>query len=80
MTAVGISITHLFDRGYDFRPTGLSWILSIAATALILYSFMRDFDAALRQQLPQPYRYWMLVIGLILYCAAYVHVYRNSKK
>ena len=78
MTAVGISMTYLIDRGYDFRPTRLSWILSIAATALILYSFMRDFDAALRQQMPQPYSYWLLVIGLILYGAAYVHVYRKT--
>ena len=80
MIAVGISITCLVDRGYDFRPTWLSWLLSIAATALILYSFMRDFDATLHQQMPQAYSYWMLIAGLFLYCTAFGHVYRSVVK
>lgn len=77
MTAVGISITCLVDKSYDFRPTGLSWILSIAATTMILYSFMRDFDATLHQQMPRAYSYWMLIAGLFLYCTAFGHVYRS---
>jgi len=78
MITIGISITWLVEKGYYFRPTGFSWLLSIAATALILYSFMRDFDATLNQQMPQPYSYRMLVAGLLLYCVAFGHVYRHT--
>lgn len=80
MTAIGISITHLFQRGYDFKPTLLSWILALAGTASILYSFVRDTGAGFRQQIPEPYRYELLVMGLILYSAAYLHSYANVKK
>ena len=80
MTAIGISVTLLFHRGYDFKPTLLSWILSLAATSSILFSFVRDTDAGLRQQIPEPYRYELLIAGLILYSAAYLHSYVKVKK
>ncbi len=80
MTAIGISITLLFHRGYDFKPTLLSWILSLAATASILFSFVRDTDAGFRQQIPEPYRYELLIAGLILYSAAYLHSHAKVKK
>lgn len=80
MTATGISITLLFHRGYDFKPTLLSWILSLAATASILFSFVRDTDAGFRQHIPEPYRYELLITGLILYSAAYLHSHVKVKK
>ena len=76
MTVTGFSITHLVHRGYDFKPTVLTWILACAATAVILFSFMRDFNATLHQNMPRPYHYSLLVTGLFLYCGAYFHTYR----
>lgn len=55
-----------------FRPTVLSWLFSILATVLILYSFMYDTDATLRGAHPLPYRYELLIVGLVLYIAAYI--------
>ena len=75
MIAAGISMTRLIGRGYEYRPTALSWMLALAATVVILYSFMRDTGAGLRQAMPEPYRWPLLVFGLILYITAVVHTH-----
>ncbi len=80
MIIIGISITGLFENGYDFKPSKTTWILAIIATLLLLFSFMHDTGAALHQEIPEPYLYWLLVIGLVLYTAAYVISYRKVKK
>jgi hypothetical protein len=72
MTACGIGIVVRTAQGKHFKPTLISWLLSVAATALILYSFMHDTDATLRGQMPKPYLSGFLVLGLILYGVACV--------
>ncbi|MDH4158107.1 MAG: hypothetical protein OEW00_12615 [candidate division Zixibacteria bacterium] len=79
MAVAGFLIIRLFALGYTFRPTSLGWLLAILGTAAILYSFMRDTDAGLRGQMPQPYLYYMLIIGLMLYIAGFIHCYRRSR-
>ena len=78
MIVVGLLITRLYARECEFRPGWLSWGFAIAATALILYSFMRDFSATLNQQMPQPYQWGWLILGLILYIAGFVIPYRKA--
>lgn len=80
MIVCGVAITTLYDRGYRFRPTALSRVMAILGTGLILYSFMRDIGAGLHQSMPKPYPYPLLIIGLLLYWAAYCHVYRETMK
>jgi len=80
MIAIGLSITYLFHKGYNFRPTVLTWVLAIAATLLILYSFMRDIEATLHQRMPEPYYYHLLITGLVLYAVAYTISYRKVKR
>ncbi|MFC1539597.1 hypothetical protein ACFL6H_09240 [Candidatus Latescibacterota bacterium] len=80
MIAVGISITYLFNNGFEFKPVMATWILAIIATLILLFSFMKDIDAGLHQALPKPYSYPMLAAGLILYGIAYIISYRNSMK
>lgn len=75
MIVVGISLTSLFSNGFDFKPTGTTWILALAGTLMLLYSFMRDLDAGLRQQLPQSYWYPLLIMGLACYGAGYLISY-----
>ena len=75
MVIIGISITHLFYKEFDFKPTRLTWILAMLATIVILYSFIRDVDAGLHQAMPQPYHYWLLFLGLVLYAIAYILSY-----
>ena len=78
MVITGLSITSLFARGYTFRPTALTWVLSAVATAALLFSFMRDTGATLHQQMPQPYMYGLLIVGLLLNLIAYLVSYRKT--
>ncbi len=78
MIIIGISITNLFNKGYNFKPTLITWLLAIIATGMILYSFMYDTNATLRLEKPQPYLYWLLISGLTLYIVAYLHSYRRA--
>ncbi len=80
MIIIGFSITGLFNTGYHFKPTAITWFLTIIATGMILFSFMYDTDATLRLENPQPYFYWLLISGLTLYLVAYLHSYREAVK
>ncbi len=80
MIAIGISLTYLHHKGYRYKPSPVTWAPALTATAVILYSFMRDIEAGLNQTMPQPYRYELLFIGLILYGAAYIVSYRKIRK
>ncbi|MBI3577964.1 MAG: hypothetical protein HY089_00970 [Ignavibacteriales bacterium] len=63
-----------------FQPTRLIWLLTILGTATILYSFMHDLDATVRLQMPKPYRYEQLAIGLALYLAGMVAAFRKQSR
>ena len=80
MILAGISITWLFHKGYDFKPTLVAWALALLATAMILYSFMRDYDAMYNKQMPQPYLYGFLIPGLLFYIAGYLISYKKTKE
>jgi hypothetical protein len=67
MIGCGIVIVHRLDTGKSFRPGIRSWVLAILATILILFSFMADTGATLHSQVPEPYGYSFLVVGLVLY-------------
>jgi len=78
MIVVGTSIISLFHAKLEFRPTRFSWIMALAATAAILYSFMADYELILRQEEPRGYNYVLLGIGLLLYLIGYIHAYRRA--
>jgi len=80
MIIASVFILKLYERGGEFRPPLSAFILSLTATALILYSFMHDTGATLHQQTPKPYIYPLLVIGDILYAAAFVIAYLKAGK
>lgn len=80
MIVVGFAIIRLTYRGVDFHPTRLTWILVLTGTAILLYSFMHDLNATIRFQMPQPYRYELLIIGDILYVLAYLHSHFRLRK
>ena len=64
MIVIGISLTYLFNKGQTFKPTVVTWVLAVIATVVIMYSFMCDVEAGLRQGMPKPYRYELLLIGI----------------
>jgi len=71
MVLSGMTITWLLQKGYAFKPARTAWITAVLGTMLILYSFMKDTGAAFHQNLPEPYEYPFLVIGIVLYIVAY---------
>jgi len=77
MIVFGIMIVRRYACGHAFRPTVTTWILATLGTLIILYSFMRDTDATLHQQMPSPYLYSFLLIGLICYAIAFWCSYRR---
>lgn len=74
-----VLIINSLERGFEFKPTGLAWLLGLAATAIILYSFMYDTEATLHQQMPKPYKYELLIIGNLLYTGALVLSYVKGR-
>ncbi|MEW6413207.1 MAG: hypothetical protein AB1483_12175 [Candidatus Zixiibacteriota bacterium] len=79
MIEVGFVLIRTYHRGNYFKPPLISWLCGILATGLILFSFMRDVDASLRQQMPQDYLYSLLATGLLLYVIGFVTAYRKSR-
>ena len=77
MIVVGADIVVRTSLNKHFSPSWMSWISALLGTAALLYSFMYDTDATIRGNLPQPYRYELLVLGLILYVAGYAFACRR---
>ncbi len=80
MIFFGLFIIYSFYKGYDFKPILISRILVLVGTGFIIFSFMRDTGATLRQQPPQPYLYGFLFIGAISYTAAFIISYIKAIK
>ncbi len=80
MIIFSLLIIHSFYKGHAFKPALTSYILASAGTAFILFSFMRDTNATLRQQLPQPYLYLLLFVGELLYASAFMISYLKIPK
>jgi hypothetical protein len=72
LVSVGMIVSGVFIVVRDsatklFHPTMISWVLSCAATVLLLYSFLSGATAVPDGQIPAAYRYEFLWISLILY-------------
>jgi hypothetical protein len=65
MIIAGILIISKEEKS-SFHPPASSWIAGGAGTLALLYSFVHDTNATLNLQLPKPYRYEILIAGLIL--------------
>ncbi len=63
-----------------FHPRTLSWVLTIAGSGMVLYSFMSDTGATLHGMMPQPYRYELLLVPIVLYVVAFVVACRPARR
>ena len=75
MTVFGIIIVESMHKGFDFKPVPLGYLLGVAGATIVLYSFMYDLSATFHQTMPKPYRYELLVIGDLLFVAAFLISY-----
>ncbi len=67
MICCGWVVVRRIAAGKPFRPSFPSWVAASSATVIILYSFVGDLPATLKGAMPQPYSYWLLAVGLVLY-------------
>jgi hypothetical protein len=79
LVAAGIGITRLYTRELRFRPSLASKSLFLLGTAVILYSFMRDYAAVQHNRMPEEYWYPLLAAGLLFYVIAFWHSLRRVK-
>ena len=79
MMLIGVAAVLRLAGGRAFHPQLGSWLCAIGGTAVILVSFMMDTDAGLQGAMPSPYRYDLLVIGLLLLAAGFVAACRGLK-
>ena len=70
MICCGWVIVQRTAAGKPFDPGFPSWVAASAATVIILYTFVGDLPATLKGAMPQPYSYWLLATGLVLYGAS----------
>ncbi len=80
MIIVGIDITRLFQIGYIIKPKLLHWILVLAGSGFIFYSFMSDTDAGFHEKYPRPYNWILFAIGILFFIAAYIHLHKMTIK
>ncbi len=73
-------ILWLIKTGHEIRISKVAVSLSILGTMVILYSFMYDTSATLALQMPQPYPYYQLIIGLACYTFALIFLFRQSRQ
>ncbi len=79
MTTGGILILKKEEREGKFSPGRLVWTLAILGSSSILYSFTHDLDATLRLQIPKPYRYELLAVGLASYIISLLVTLQKTK-
>ncbi len=79
MIICSVMIIKSIERENEFRPTLPAFVIALAATFIILYSFMYDTGATLHQQMPRPYKYGFLIIGDVLYITAFLMSYMKRK-
>jgi len=79
LTVAGTMIVSRLPQKVLFQPRLLSWVLALAGTVILLSSFMWDTRAAQGGSLPQPYRYELLVAGLLLYLGGFVAACKRDR-
>jgi hypothetical protein len=71
LVVCGTLIVRGDEEGRRFRPGPASWWAALAATAAVLVSFMKDAGSMAAGRPPGPYRYELLLLGLVLYAFAF---------
>jgi hypothetical protein len=80
MIIMGIMIMRLYEKGIDYKMKLFPIIASLVGIKLILYTFLRDTSATLHQQMPQPFRYDIFVLGWLIMAGAFLISYLKTVK
>jgi len=80
MIVTSILILRCSQKETAFRPPYLAYGLTITGISAILYTFMVDTDATLKQQNPQPFLYLIYAAGVTFLIAAMTITFRGGIK
>ncbi len=80
MIVCGYFIARLYDRQLLFQPDRISWLLAALGTVAILWSFMKDSGVVITENMPEPYSFMLLYVGLVLYVTGFLLSYRRALK
>jgi len=78
MCVIGYWMIYIIISGHSIRPGAIGWALGLIGTAFILYSFMGDTGAIFHHELPKPYLYWLLTLGISSYWIGFLVSIRKS--
>lgn len=78
MIAAGVLIIR-HEEISPFHPPVIAWVAGCAGALSMLYTFMRDTNATIHFQLPEPYRYEILIAGMLLCIWALIRSLRGSR-
>lgn len=79
MIAGGWLVIRKEEENGSFRASSSAVLLTLLGSTVILVSFLIDTDATLRFQLPKPYHYELMALGLVCYIAASWFTARRKK-
>lgn len=80
MIIIGLLMIHEADLQDSYHPGKPAWVLGLAGSALLLYSFMSDSAVVMDQQHPQPYSYWLLALGVASFWGAFLSSIRGVSR
>ena len=80
MIMIGTDIILLFNKGFEVKPVLYHWIIVLAGSALILYSFMNDINAGFHEKYPQPYNWFLFSAGIVLFVIASIFLHKRTLK
>jgi hypothetical protein len=75
MIVCGVLLVYSSSKGAEFKPVFISYILLLAGTGALLYSFISDTNATINLEMPKPYRYDLLITGDALFIASFFMSY-----
>ena len=80
MSVAGVLIIQIEERGVHFKPPLSAWIISAAATLVVLLTFTRDTGATLHAQIPEPFKYEFFLPAFLLYGIALAMSFKGSHR
>lgn len=80
MIGIGLLMIHEVEIQDSYHPGKQAWVLGLAGSAFLLYSFMSNSAVVMDQQHPQPYSYVLLALGVASYWGAFLSSIRGVSR
>jgi hypothetical protein len=79
MIAGGLLILRTEEQAGVFRSSWKAIVPTLVGSAVVLWSFLLDVTASLKFQLPAPYHYELLMLGILCYAGAFAITIKRAR-